>query len=144
MGGALASAIAKTEHSLFLTDMDAAKASALAERLSATACSVDALVEQCDVILLGVKPQGLASLADSIAPIVKKRGASLTLVSMCAGVSLERLHALFGADAKIIRIMPNTPAAVGQGMILYVPGKACERQTLRSSSPLLPLPESFP
>ena len=126
MGGALASAIAKTEHSLFLTDMDTAKAAALAERLSAAALPVEALVEQCDMILLGVKPQGLAALAETIAPAVKKRGTALTLVSMCAGVSLERLHALFGADAKIIRIMPNTPAAVGEGMILYVPGKTCE------------------
>lgn len=126
MGGALASAIAKTEHSLFLTDMDTAKAAALAERLSATACSVETLVEQCDMVLLGVKPQGLAALAESIAPIVKKRGTAITLVSMCAGVSLDKLQSLFGADTKIIRIMPNTPAAVGEGMILYVPGKTCE------------------
>ena len=40
-------------------------------------------------------------------------------VSMLAGVSLEKLALLLGADKKIIRIMPNTPCAVGQGLILY-------------------------
>ena len=125
MGGALASAIAKTENALFLSDVDAAKASALADRLGATCLSVCELVAQCDMVLIGVKPQGLAALAEEIAPLVKKRAGEITLVSMCAGVSLEKLSALFGAEAKIIRIMPNTPAAVGEGMILYVPGALC-------------------
>ena len=127
MGGALASAIAKTNNFLYVTDTDTKKAEALAERLSASVLPVEALVEQCDMVLLGVKPQGLAALAKEIAPIVEKRGKAITLVSMCAGVKLEKLQALFGKDAKIIRIMPNTPAAVGEGMILYVPGAACEQ-----------------
>ena len=36
-------------------------------------------------------------------------------MSMLAGVSLEKLALLLGADKKIIRIMPNTACAVGQG-----------------------------
>lgn len=126
MGGALASAIAKTQHSLYVTDTDEKKAATLAARLSAEVLSAKELVEGCDMVLLGVKPQGLAVLAKEISPIVEKRGAAITLVSMCAGVALEKLQALFGEKTKIIRIMPNTPAAVGEGMILYVPGKTCE------------------
>ena len=46
---------------------------------------------------------------------------------MLAGVSLEKLALLLGADKKIIRIMPNTPCAVGQGLILYAAnGRASE------------------
>ena len=40
-------------------------------------------------------------------------------VSMLAGVQLERLERLLGADKKIIRILPNTACAVGQGVVLY-------------------------
>ena len=38
---------------------------------------------------------------------------------MLAGVQLERLERLLGADKKIIRILPNTACAVGQGVVLY-------------------------
>ena len=38
---------------------------------------------------------------------------------MLAGVQLERLERTLGADKKIIRILPNTPCAVGQGVVLY-------------------------
>ena len=38
---------------------------------------------------------------------------------MAAGVALADLRALAGVECPIIRIMPNTPAGVGQGMILY-------------------------
>ncbi len=38
---------------------------------------------------------------------------------MLAGVTLERLADLLGADKKIIRIMPNTPCTVEEGLILY-------------------------
>ena len=128
MGGALASAIAKTENSLYLADMDAAKASALAERLGASCLSVDEIIAECDMVLIGVKPQGLGALAEEIAPLVSARKGEITLVSMCAGVSLEKLASFFGLDARIIRIMPNTPAAVGEGMILYVPGAHCREE----------------
>lgn len=40
-------------------------------------------------------------------------------MSMLAGVQLERLERLLGADKKIIRILPNTACAVGQGVVLY-------------------------
>ena len=126
MGGALASAIAKTKVSLYVTDKDEAKASALAERLGAKFVSLSVLAEECDMILLGVKPQGLAALSAEMLPLLKNRKTPPVLVSMCAGVCLEKLSALFGADVKIIRIMPNTPAAVGEGMILYVPNVLCE------------------
>ncbi len=124
MGGALASAIAKTECELYLCDKDFSKAQSLAARLGATPMKTADLVQACDMVLLGCKPQGLSALAEEIRPAIEKN-ADVTLVSMCAGVSLARLSALFGEKAKIIRIMPNTPAAVGEGMILYVPNALC-------------------
>lgn len=124
MGGALASAIAKTECSLYLSDKDEQKAEALAARLGASVLSSQELAQKCDIVLLGCKPQGLSALAKELLPAIEKN-AEVLLVSMCAGVALEKLQALFGEKTKIIRIMPNTPAAVGEGMILYVPNALC-------------------
>jgi pyrroline-5-carboxylate reductase len=61
-----------------------------------------------DVIVLAVKPQDIAGLAGCV------RADSLVL-SIMAGVRIERIAALLGND-RIVRVMPNTPAATQQGM----------------------------
>ena len=64
----------------------------------------------CEVILLAVKPQYLAS---ALEPLRGKISGKLIL-SIVAGVKLEKLAALTGAE-RIVRVMPNTPALVGAG-----------------------------
>ena len=56
---------------------------------------------------------------------------------MLAGTSLERLAELLGADKKIIRIMPNTPCAVGQGLTLVAPNDRVTAEELADFKALL-------
>ena len=118
MGGALCLAASQTDCTLYVFDPDTAKAAALCERTGAKLTDRDALCATCDLIYLGVKPQMLAAVAAELAPALSARTTPYCLVSMCAGITLDRLGELF-PNAAIIRIMPNTPVAVGQGMILY-------------------------
>lgn len=118
MGGALALAASRTDCSLFVSDPDTAKAKALCKSTGATQADSDTVCSVCDLIYLGVKPQMLATVAEQLSPALQSRSDPYCLVSMAAGVTLERLGELF-PGAAIIRIMPNTPVAVGQGMILY-------------------------
>ncbi len=118
MGGALALAASKTDCTLYVADLDTAKAAALCERTGAVQTDNDTVCATCDLIYLGVKPQMLTEVAAALAPALSARKTPYCLVSMCAGVTLSRLGELF-PDTAIIRIMPNTPVAVGQGMILY-------------------------
>ena len=122
MGGALASAVAKSGAAVLLYDKDTAKADALAKEISATAVTSDDVIENCDMVFLGVKPQILPLVANELNSAVAKRGNKLCLVSMAAGVTLGQLEKFF-PNTKIIRIMPNTPASVGAGVILYALGK---------------------
>ena len=63
-------------------------------------------------VLLAVKPNNLPELAK----LIKNRlEPGAVVVSICAGKRLETLAELFG-DIKLIRVMPNTPALVGEGM----------------------------
>ena len=71
------------------------------------------------MVFLGVKPQVLPALLAEISPVVKERGASLTLVTMAAGISIATVENGLGGKAPVIRIMPNTPVAVGEGVIVY-------------------------
>ena len=120
MGGALCLAASKTDCALYVFDPDTEKAAALCARTGAVQMERDALCAVCDLIYLGVKPQMLAAVAAQLAPALADRGTPYCLVSMCAGVTTARLGELF-PGAAIIRIMPNTPVAVGQGMIQYCP-----------------------
>ncbi len=119
MGGALATAAAKSECEIYLADFCKEKVETLAKELSAVAANNNEIAENCDFIFLGVKPQVLADLLTEIAPILKARKDRFNLVSMAAGVSCEKIASVLGAQYPIIRIMPNTPVAVGGGMILY-------------------------
>ena len=116
MGGALATAAAKAVGGaqIFLADADLEKAKVLAEKIGATVADADQIAAECDYIILGVKPQGMEKLLQSIS--LQK---DAVLISMAAGLKIETLSQMLGKNAHWIRIMPNTPVAVGEGRILY-------------------------
>lgn len=66
----------------------------------------------CDVLLVAVKPQDFEA---ALQPAVPVRPLGQLVVSIMAGVPLSRLAALFGADAPLIRVMPNILCEVGEG-----------------------------
>ena len=61
----------------------------------------------------------MAGLFSVLSPILKKRTEPFVLVSMAAGIAISDLATMADVDCSIIRIMPNTPVSVGEGMILY-------------------------
>ena len=71
------------------------------------------LVRGADVVILAVKPQIMA-------PVVRQISAAVTpkklLISIAAGVSTMTIRAALGKDARLIRVMPNTPALVLEGV----------------------------
>ena len=119
MGGALACAVTKSTNNILLADFFADKAQALADRLGVQTAGNSEIAQTCDYIFLGVKPQMMADMLASIEDDLKGRTDSFVLVTMAAGLSIETIREMAGGDYKIIRIMPNTPALVGEGEILY-------------------------
>jgi pyrroline-5-carboxylate reductase len=73
-----------------------------------------------DVVLLAVKPNQLASALAELAPM--ERGS--VFLSIAAGKTLAQLEAGLGAGAAVVRAMPNTPAAIGQGISALVANSA--------------------
>ncbi len=120
MGGALVRAAAKTlaPDKIAVYDLDAGKAEALATALGVTHTSLEDLAENADFIVLGVKPQVMDRALADIAPVLKARK-KVVLITMAAGLSMAAIRTFAGGDYPVIRIMPNTPASLGAGMILY-------------------------
>ena len=152
MGGALARAVAKSvsPENIFLSDACSEKAAALAAQLGCTSGSVEEIAKTCNFIFLGVKPQVMASMLSSIAPALDARRKKFVLVSMAAGVEIASLRQMLGHDYPIIRIMPNIPASVGEGVILYdatenVPQDALTafRTAMAGAGLVSPLPEKL-
>lgn len=120
MGGAILSGYAATEaaenHQLMAFDMNenvCAKAKRDIPQLEICESS-SALCKEADLIILGVKPQVIEGVLQDIAGAYDT---SKTAVSMAAGVDMSVIEKYLGSDAKVIRIMPNTPAKVGEAMI---------------------------
>ena len=132
MGGALAKASAKKmmPEAILLSNRTAAKAEKLAEALGCRAVSVEAAARESGYIFLGVKPQMMAGLFETIAPVLAEREDDFVLVSMAAGLTMADIRRMAGADYPVIRIMPNTPVEVGSGVILYDVSENVEESVL--------------
>ena len=121
MGGALARAAARAVDPgrIVVSSRSPEKAEALSKALSCRVATATEVAERCDLVFLGVKPQMMAGLLADLQPALERRKTPVTLVSMAAGVSMAQIRAMAGGDYPVIRIMPNTPVAVGQGVVLY-------------------------
>ena len=121
MGSALAAAAVKNlpPEYILLSNRTRAKAEKTAEKLGCAVGSVEEAAASGRYIFLGVKPQMMAGLFEEIRPILARRTDRFILVSMAAGLTLDRITELAGRKCPVIRIMPNTPCAVGAGVILY-------------------------
>ena len=120
MGGAIARAVCKAEKpaEVLLSNRSPEKALALAGELGCqTGTNADAA--NCAFIFLGVKPQMMRQALEPLQSQLAARNDEFVLVTMAAGLSMAAIRELAGGDYPVIRIMPNTPAAIGAGMIQY-------------------------
>ncbi len=76
--------------------------------------------EKSDILFLCVKPQFVYFVINEIKDSVSE---NTVIVSIVAGQSIEALTDAFGRDIKLVRVMPNTPALVGEGMSAVSPNK---------------------
>ena len=127
MGSAIARALSNSTKSIALTDRTG-KAAALAEQLGCTYTDNQTVAETCDRIFLAVKPQMMADVLLPLQTTLKER--KPLLISMAAGLTVGRIEEMAGTSLPVIRIMPNTPVAVGSGMTLYCCNQLVERSVI--------------
>jgi len=103
------------------SDVDPAKRSALARALKVHATADNtAVVRGARVTILAVKPQIIDQVLAEIRPAVTPRK---LFVSIAAGIPSSRLERGLGDGARVVRVMPNTPALLGKGMAVAVRGR---------------------
>ena len=85
------------------------------------------VVRQADVVIMAVKPQIMAAVLREIASAMTKRK---LMISLAAGVSTARIRASLGRDVRLIRVMPNTPALVLEGVTAIAKAEGLEPDDL--------------
>lgn len=98
--------------------------------------SGEELLDKCEIIILGVKPQ---DLVDAIEPIRGSFSKEHIVISLAAGVGLDALKQLITGTEQLIRWMPNTPIKMQEGVIGFSVHKESEILTQLSEKLLSPL-----
>ncbi len=121
MGGAIARAVSKCalQPEILVADHFTQKAEELAAEIGAVVSDNAGVVEACDYVFLGVKPQVLGSVLEQLASVLAAKKERTVFISMAAGVTMNTILNKLGQGTALIRIMPNTPVSVGSGMILF-------------------------
>ena len=116
---------------LAATDVRAERTAQLTRQFGITAHADNRrLVREADVVILAVKPQIMAPVLAEIGPAVTD---THLLISIAAGVSTTAIRAALGRDARIIRVMPNTPALVLQGAAAIARGTNLQADDLATA-----------
>lgn len=132
MGGALIRALSKAEEpeNIFIFDHSREKTAALSEETGCIAAgSAAEAVSRAGFVFLCVKPKVLPATVKELAPTLKAcaaRGEEQVIVSIAAGVSIAKLMEMLeysDLELPVIRLMPNTPVAVGKGLVLVMPSQ---------------------
>ena len=116
MGGAIARALSKTTKDIAICDRSG-KAKALAAELGISYSDPASITAACDRIFLGVKPHMMADVLAPLQADLSRR--KPLLITMAAGLEISQIEAFSGTKLPVIRIMPNTPTAIGKGVIPY-------------------------
>ncbi len=87
------------------------------------------LAKSSDIIFLAVKPQDMSEVLDELKIVVKSN--TYLVVSVAAGISIKYIEEYLGADVPIVRLMPNTPCLIGEGVVAVATSKKVSKNNLQ-------------
>jgi pyrroline-5-carboxylate reductase len=137
MGETLLSGLLRSGHDaddLVVTSRRPERAAELAARHGVRAMGNVEAAEAADTLVLVVKPQDMGGLVEEIRDHVS---AGSLVVSLAAGITTAFLESRLPQGVAVVRVMPNTPALVDQGMAAVSPGRSADADHLEVAAQLL-------
>jgi pyrroline-5-carboxylate reductase len=117
-----------------ITERRPERAVELAERYGVEVLGNVEAAASADTVVLVVKPQDVAGLLAEIRDVVAP---GKLVVSMAAGIATAFVEQRLAEGVAVVRVMPNTPALVGEGMAAISPGSRCDDLHLDRARALL-------
>ena len=126
---ALAGGLCRRENTIISGfDKEPAALAAIAADYPVQPClSMEELAGKTRVIILAVKPYQIKEVLEDLKPSLSSHH---LLISVAAGISSEFISSCTMEEMRIIRVMPNTPVFVGEGMTALSPGSAASNDDL--------------
>lgn len=137
MGEALLSGLLRAgrrAEDLLVTRRRAERGQELFERYGVELVSNVEATRKAGTLILAVKPQDMGTLLDEISSEVRT---GQLVVSLAAGVTTSFIEARLPDGVAVVRVMPNTPALVDEGMAAISPGAHCDDSHLEEAENLL-------
>ncbi|MCY7401586.1 MAG: pyrroline-5-carboxylate reductase [Nocardioides sp.] len=119
---------------LMVGEKRAERSRELEERYGVAVVSNRDAAAKADTIALVVKPQDMADVLDDIAPSLRP---GQLLVSLAAGITTAFIESRVPDGIAVVRVMPNTPALVDEGMAAIAPGSHCDESHLAEAESLM-------
>jgi len=119
---------------LMVGEKRAERARELEERYGVAVVSNRDAAAKADTIALVVKPQDMADVLEDIAPALRP---GQLLVSLAAGITTAFIESRVPDGIAVVRVMPNTPALVDEGMAAIAPGSHCDDSHLAEAESLM-------
>jgi len=137
MGETLVSGLLRSgrrTNGLVLAERRTERAEELRERYGVEVLDNVHAAQKADTLLLVVKPQDMNDVLDEIAPVLDS---STLVISLAAGITTTSIESRLPPNAPVVRVMPNTPALVDEGMATVSPGSCCDESHLAEAESLL-------
>lgn len=137
MGEALLSGLIRAgrrAEDILVTERRTDRGKQLVERYGVTYVSNADAAAQADTLAIVVKPQDMAGLLDEITGMVRP---GQLVVSLAAGITTAFIESRLPTGVAVVRVMPNTPALVDEGMAAISPGAHCDEGHLHQAEDLL-------
>src|SRR5512145_577861 len=110
------------------------RARELEERYGVTVVSNVEAAQKADTVALVVKPQDMDDLLKEIGPSIRP---GKLVVSLAAGITTSFLESRLPEGVAVVRVMPNTPALVDEGMAAISRGSHCDEEHLLEAESLM-------
>jgi pyrroline-5-carboxylate reductase len=110
------------------------RATELEERYGVSVVDNVEAARTADTLALVVKPQDMEDLLKEIAPVVRP---GQLVVSLAAGITTGFLESHLPDGVAVVRVMPNTPALVDEGMAAISRGSHCDEEHLLEAEALM-------
>ncbi|MFA7256885.1 MAG: pyrroline-5-carboxylate reductase [Kiritimatiellales bacterium] len=119
---------------IILTDIRPERLAELEKEYGVSTSTDNNVVKNAEIVVLAVKPQVMTDVLKGIAPVLRKE---TLVISIAAGFSTEKIETLLGGKRRIVRVMPNTPALVGQGASAIAAGANADEADLEVTETIL-------